>query len=359
MTQRPRDRAAGGSLPADANRQAAARECVVIGAPTGAFAWSLDAITTLAKPVTDVALRPLDRTDALKPVAGKRNIYLSRVPGAAIIEAIASGALKPLLVVEDPVSGVEFQMRQEKRKLVEAIRAHTAAAVANPFIAAARDPLIVQSDPRFMAADWVRFLAEALALPSDAETVAGVLKALGTTTAARLEEAITRRYPAQAALRGEPSLLDDGARAQVRSVLEPMLAAAFRGHQRPVVWPTSAFLWGDRPNDPAPLVADLLGPARVIYYGPYYHLPPGLWSAELALEFGGLIEDLEFSLEVIAGDLLSRMIIGPRPSGRYLARFRFRHKDPVQPIEVRLRSERGAIDGTISLVELRLDRADG
>ena len=50
----------------------------------------------------------------------------------------------------------------------------------------------------------------------------------------------------------------------IGGVLSPLIQMSFSESAGPVVWPTEAFLSGDRPDTPASLVAELTGGARIL-----------------------------------------------------------------------------------------------
>jgi hypothetical protein len=70
-------------------------------------------------------------------------------------------------------------------------------------------------------------------------------------------------------------------------------------------WPVYALL---RPEFPDRLTLgpiDLTGPARFIYYGPYYALPSGAWRAEISLEVQDCFSDNQIAFDVSSGEVLA------------------------------------------------------
>ena len=116
----------------------------------------------------------------------------------------------------------------------------------------------------------------------------------------------------------------------------------------------------DDRNTPAALVTDLTGGARILYYGPYLYLPAGAWKARMMVGFSAGARSMPFSVDVYAGqDPLAIATMVPESKGVYHAAFRFEHHLPDIPIEVRLRTDRGAIEGRVALgrVEFTADEA--
>jgi hypothetical protein len=127
----------------------------------------------------------------------------------------------------------------------------------------------------------------------------------------------------------------------------------------PISWPSSVFLFGDRPNEPAPLVADVTGPARIVFYGPYFHLPAGRWQAQIVLGFSYDIFGTPFSIEVHGSTLVAKAIVKPDGEGIFRASFSLTHTRPQDPLELRVRNEEGAIEGRIGLARVQFFSEDG
>ena len=70
-------------------------------------------------------------------------------------------------------------------------------------------------------------------------------------------------------------------------------------------WPVYALL---RPEFPDRLTVgpiDLTGPARHVYFGPYFALPAGAWSAEVSLEVQDCLSENRIGVDVFAAKILS------------------------------------------------------
>ncbi len=145
--------------------------------------------------------------------------------------------------------------------------------------------------------------------------------------------------------------------AMISDVLGPLVQMSFLDAPRPVIWPTQAFLSGDRPDTPASLVADLTGGARILYYGPYFYLPAGYWTARMIVGFSAGARRTPFSVEVYGGRLLAHATMVPEAKGVFRASFGFVHDDALQPVEVRVRTDRGAIEGRLALGNIEFTRA--
>ena len=141
--------------------------------------------------------------------------------------------------------------------------------------------------------------------------------------------------------------------AVVRQVLSPMVLGALSRDVGPITWPSRVFLFGDTPDQPAPAVADITGGARVLFYGPYFHLPPGEWAVRMVLAFSSETRGLPFRLQVFAR---SRMIawtsFRPAEGGAFEGTFRLSHLEPEQPLEIQLINDEGVLEGHMALGQL-------
>lgn len=327
---------------------------IVIGAACGSALWTFEAIRALAQlaPGRDVIVA--DRTHPLPTDGGGARIILCQYPSQDVIGAIASGSLRPLLLIEDPAEIAGYMMRQAGRSPLEAVRALTASLVANLALAAAPSTRLIEHRAGASARAYVRGIAEALDLTASEAELDRVMAGLarGLPADAGLDAAIASRFPAHFC-GPDAGASDPETGAIAKRVAGPLLALARGDSTSPIVWPAEVFLSGDRPNEPAPRITSVAGPARVILYGPYFHLPPAEYVVEAVMSFRGHIDDIPFVLEIRSSECLASARINHRPAGGYRGQFRFSHHNPVDALEIHFRSERGAIDGELSLHELR------
>lgn len=324
----------------------------ILIAPPGRTAGLLfDLITALATKLDGQTVRRLDRTDEVQDWAAHHALYLTNYPSLGVVDAIASGGLAPVLVIDEPSRSVMDLMASEGRTMLEAIRQHSASMVANLAVAGATSRSLVDGTGRRRLNTVVHELVRALGLDIEPGTIANALARAepGFAQETFIEEAITRRSASGRGVRGSADV-----EANATRILEPMVRWAYGHLDCPVVWPIGVFLSGDHPNQPAPQIASLVGPARAIIYGPYLHLPPARYRAEIILAFSKHADDVAFTIEMHGASCRGRAIIQPRPAGAYRGVFTFHHVDPKDALEIRLRSETGAIEGEIALVEMRL-----
>jgi hypothetical protein len=63
-----------------------------------------------------------------------------------------------------------------------------------------------------------------------------------------------------------------------------------------------------------------------------------------------------FFVEVYGGRLLAHATMVPEAKGVFHASFDFVHDDPLQPVEVRVRTDRGAIEGRVAIGNVEFSR---
>ncbi len=326
---------------------------VIIGAPGAFTVWVFELVKALAAQEPTRAIRHIDRRDSIAGELTPYPIYITQFPGDAIIEAIERDELDVLIALEDPIDAVAFMRRNSGVSLIEAIRAQTASSVAHLAIGQATHANILHRETDRPAREVALHVARFLSLPADdavLDRFAGTgAKGRRLSVEAALEAHVTGYAKP---LRGQGRSTEVGAQI-IADVLDPVIEMARGDVVRPIVWPTEVFLSGDRPNEPAPLVATISGPARILFYGPYFHLPPADYRVEVILTFSGHTEIIPFMLEVHAGAPLARIRIDQRTRDDYRGFFTLHHRSPVEALEIRLSNEQGAIEGEIALVEVR------
>ena len=101
---------------------------------------------------------------------------------------------------------------------------------------------------------------------------------------------------------------------------------------------------------------DLTGPARYFFYGPYFALSAGLWSADISLEVQDCFSDNQIAVDVCAAEILAIIKMKLPSRGVYGCRIEFEIVDPSKPVEIRMQLLTGAIEGLIQVRGVRLQR---
>lgn len=204
--------------------------------------------------------------------------------------------------------------------------------------------------------------------PSARMAVSQTLEAVGFRTDSAVGEALVTRFTgpsnditlAQAVGRYPVGLnltrtraLDEAFAGLAKKTVAPMIQAAATGKRTPIVWPRACFFDGDRPGEPALPWVEVAGAARILYYGPYLHLPAGPWKLAATLCFSDDLQDNVFSIELVVGDTpIARGRVKPRQSGTFQAAFDVDIPRSDAPAEVRISIDQGSIFGRMALIDI-------
>lgn len=137
-------------------------------------------------------------------------------------------------------------------------------------------------------------------------------------------------------------------RAIALDVLKPLDGSVMRSPIKHIIWPLQTFLLADKAGANIVDEIELVGRARCVVYGPYFHLPPGEWTARFSLRIDNEIYGQIFTIEIHNAELLSKIRIRPSQTGSFVAQAQFLIERAKEPIEVRLFTESGAIEGSIA-----------
>ena len=123
-------------------------------------------------------------------------------------------------------------------------------------------------------------------------------------------------------------------------------------------WPRPAFLL----YDPLGAVMDgplqLVGPARLLSFGPYLHLPAGIWTLQVAIEVRDCFSDNRLGIDIASGKVLAAISTTLPAAGVYACQMQIRVTDPMTPIEMRMSLLTGAIEGELLLHSATFTRMD-
>ena len=336
------------------------RDAIALGPPSALTTWAFDLLReACAVAPGRPAIRFVDRGDLIEPVGGGRGrlLYLSNYPSPSLLAECRDGGGPLLLLLDDPFDSVRYLQQLSKGGVVEALRFQTAAVASYPQLRGRADTLLVSRVGPVTAGEIVdRILAHfGLDLSPDARGRLLRVRLGPKGEDADLESALAACVGGHVGLDEARRGFTDKDAAMIGGVLAPMIQMSFSDDEAPIIWPTAAFLSGNRPDSPAELVEELTGGARILYYGPYFHLPAGLWKARMTVGFSAGARRVPLSVEVYNGTrLLALAIMAAHQEGIYHASFEFNLDDALQPIEIRIRSDRGAIEGRLALGKIEL-----
>ncbi|MGO4682104.1 hypothetical protein [Hyphomicrobium sp. 2TAF46] len=331
------------------------KDALVIGPPGGLTFWAFEVLRALAKknlegPVDVVTVGVAQPVPApVEHTAGR--LLLTNYPGVEFIEAIERINVPVLYLSEEPSRVVNYLKEKTNRTNIEAVRVCSASYSANLALRKGRKVAVLDRDMDVNLPDLLRAICAHLNLNIEASEI---LSYAAHLTPKEMAEgtlgAAVRKFEGVA---DRPASIDELAEILIPSVLDPLAALTTRHEVTAVVWPRNAFYSAERPTEMAPSSIDLMGPARMLVHGPYLHLPPGQYRAEILVDLFETERDSSFRLELHAGEVcLKRVRFASPAAGRFAAAFEFLHPHAGPELQAQIITERGALDGKLSLLQI-------
>jgi hypothetical protein len=344
----------------------------IAGTPSPKLYAVLNVVRTLAQvtigePVIVVA-NSLEALRKELPDRSKLNdrpvVFLSDYPQPDVLTTFYDLKAPVAICIDDFVTVALFNVVSRGFSGVDAARFATMGLVnLEPTVVAPPPLAFFVGDPKAETlAGLVCKLAAFYRLPVNDDLVEKVLQYLGFAkdTDATLGEYAARKIaaPDKTARDGRASLEE---RSPLDSELIDFLAPQYDAvaHGRPLErleWPVYALLRPEFPDWMTIGPIDLTGPARYFYFGPYFALPAGAWTADILLEVQDCYSDNEIAVDVCAAKVLSMVRAKLPPRGVYGCQIQFEIEDPSKPVEIRMQLLTGAIEGVIQLRKIVLHR---
>lgn len=146
--------------------------------------------------------------------------------------------------------------------------------------------------------------------------------------------------------------LQEGQRSIVTGALSPYDSRFRGGELGPITWERDLFFVSERAGarNAASRPVDVTGGPRLLIYGPYITLPPGSWSATVALGFSKEATETGYLVDFFAGALLGEVKVQPGTDRSVEIDLNFSIAEPQdEPIVVRISNERAVFDGRLAL----------
>ena len=303
---------------------------VALGMPGAFSAWGFEALRLLLQAASPEHVQHwIDRFDGYEFEPGAKAFVCSQFPSRQLRSAVLERALPVILFTTSAAEAVSYQLAHHQGSILEAVRTIGASTTLISDCRGRGRTLILDESDALGAEELVLMLALHLEISLSASVLAAVLSLLGPPPPLQTDtRALTER--------------EDGI---VTPVLESAVAH-LREPKAPLssVWPHRVFFSGDRPDEEAPLVMDATGGSRVLYYGPYLHLPEGRWRAKLTLGFTKEAIGLPLKIAAYGPGLLGEARLRPSQDGIFAAEFSFQVSEPEHPVEFHIRTEEGAIE---------------
>ena len=339
-----------------------ARDRIVVGAAGGFTFWMFNALKALARtpmaghaPLEVLTLQRLQEIPPTEPGSPGR-LLLTNYPTKQILDALESTAVPLLYLHEPPELGVAHAVRKGNVTPLVATRIASASYVGNYVFAASNQVLTLSRDMPYRIADILNAACRFLNIPVGEDALLRHAQTLEPDDGGdrSLDRSIELAFPAAAATPLDDPQQWEEVQELSSKILEPLAGLMINADAQPIRWPGRIFniFHLDRLYDEfGPSIA-LEGPARILFHGPYFYLPSGQYVAEFVTRFDDISVDNTFRVEVHAGaQCLARVRYKPGSSGWFRGSFEFAHSDVGAEIQIQTISDRGALDGTLSLWE--------
>lgn len=304
--------------------------------------------------------RPAGRDHPLEDlgrVEGPRRILFADHPDRLTIEALEGQRVPVLALIDDPVDSTRLTAEDEQCTMRHALARQTASAAGHYLLRTHAHALLVHrgtaGSARDVALSVLGHVGLPAAVPATLDAFCGPIEEPWS-----LEGALERRIAGFRALNTLNEVVSASDAAMVRGALSPLIKGAVSPETGPIVWPGRTFLFGD--NQTPPPVVDLTGSARVIYYGPYFCLPPGRWDVAIVLAFTKEARGLPFGLNLLCNlRPVARTQFVPNGAGAFEGTFVLHHSSPEHSLEINLWTREAMIEGHIALSHMTFRRAGG
>jgi hypothetical protein len=123
-------------------------------------------------------------------------------------------------------------------------------------------------------------------------------------------------------------------------------------------WPPAVFHLLDGPEQYADTPAGMIGPARVLIGGHSLHLPRGSWTGEVILQVSDNFSGNRLHADVLVEDQIADGIISKFPKfGTVVFELHFENRDPFFPVQFRVVTLEGALEGEVYLQKVLIRRS--
>ena len=333
------------------------RGAVVIAAPSVMGSWGLELVRDAAAALDlPLQVRILDRLDAVDLAAAPQVVYATQFPSESVLAVLKDGRLPIVAFIDDATEAIAYLRRTTGCTFIDALRSTTCGAVLNPSLFRGVSTLVLHRRVTMSADRVLEGALGHLGLRPPARKLADLKNKYCATKpdSNGIEASLAQCVVGYKPLGSWDNELSDEEHSIAEQALGPLVSMSLSDDRPPVTWPSGLFLSGDRPNERAPIVAEMMGAARIIYYGPYLYLPSGYWEGELVVGFSEDAIGSTFTVEVCGSALMARARFRAAQTGLFRGTFIFVHSKLQDPIELRFRNDRGAIEGKFGLAWVKL-----
>ncbi len=341
---------------------------LIVGSVGGLWAWTMRTLARLAQqasggPVPIVHLRHRHPVPDIEPGQPGRLLFCNG-PTNEVADALADSTLPILYIHEAPSLSMSYLVKANAMPPLQAARRVAAAFAVAPELCRTPNLLMLDRGLTVPMSDLLVAVCQHLRLDIPPAYMAWLVRnqTVEGTTLAPLEASLQAGQP-HAVTEPLPDPLQQAEIDDLCSLVLDPLEDIIQGRgMASIVWPGRIFNLYDAEAPNAhfgPHVA-LDGPAGILFHGPNICLPRGRYKVAFRFNCDDLAPDNTFRLIAhCPGVQLRQVRIKPRALRDFTGSFAFDHTDVGAPVQIQTRSDRGAIFGSLELVEIVLTRIEG
>jgi hypothetical protein len=123
-------------------------------------------------------------------------------------------------------------------------------------------------------------------------------------------------------------------------------------------WGPQVFLGSAPHGEPIAGPVGLVGGRRCFLFGPFFHLPRGLWKATVDFAVRDNLSGNMLKVDVYTDEVVMEASARLPIAGRFSFSIVFPIEEPRLPVQLRLFNEQGAIEGEFEIMGVRVSRQD-
>ncbi len=335
------------------------------GPPSAFTQWGVYACRILV----DVALRDLDYVsvgtiDQLRTAWSTRQqphlFFFSDCPDRGVVEVFRRAKAPALIFCEEPADITSYIIRERSMDWPWALRLTNQCLAAIGSFLGDGHSLVLRRTPHLTVSRFVEDIAEYFGLPLHRDQIDEILSRIDSSRIIERDHLVEEMILSQLKLATPQGSGNNSIPLDQRRTTDPIHESMRRMVSGVSIdrfsWPIELFIPGDRPNELLDGPIDMTGPARCLTYGPYLHLPVGIWRATLSFVVWGNTSGNMIEIDVYHGNILSSQRFRLSEKGRFDAIATFAVVDPREAVQIRTIMMEGAIEGMFSIVSVEVER---
>ncbi len=282
-------------------------------------------------------------------------------PDTALSDLLTKSDFPILVFCDDPADAVVYRAAVENQPLRDAIRFCSQSF--SCLIGCTASEQVRIFDSRHYASrlsEMVEGILAALGIAPDAALAARAVQRIaaveGVAAEAIVEDLVRRRGGGETMASLAAGRFDAAARALIGSFAANYGPFLTGRESDTVEWPLELF-YVDASGETGDRYVDLIGGARIIFFGPYLHLPLGGWRALVQFEVADNASGNEIEADVwavSAQTTIAKCQAKLPAQGYFQFTLDFVNTDPNAVLEIRVRLVKGAIEGRFGVRRVTL-----